>query len=534
MSLRLLVLLVVLLVFSQALWFDFVWDDNLLILENRLTATLSSIPQFFGMDLWSGTPSEHDAPYYRPLVLMDFTLDRVLFGLSPLAHHAHSLLWHFAAVGLAGALLSRLVDDARAVAAGTLLFAVHPVQIEPVVFVAARNDPMAVVFLLSALLLLARDTPGPRHLLGGAVCVLAAALCKESVLLAPAILAGVEWARTGRPGGLRAHLAVAAGIAVYAIMRVSAGVVLPPRADLDHITAALLPVLAHYAHRILVPLDAVPGMHLAWPAAVPWLALIVGVGLAALLVWAGRRVAAAGILLSCLTLAPAIAAIASVGSVPDRYLYLPLLGISLAVAAASRGRRSEVALGLGLLLAVSSASAMSVWQDDESLWRAAYDRWPSAHTAGSLAKVLEDLGMLDRAAVLYEEATSPPRVLQESCYNVTLIHLRRDDPASIVRAGEAARQAGCLDSPELLGPLSVGYLLQCQLDAAEQTAALIGADPTGMAVVVRAAVGLARGDEAPLLSAIAAHPEADPTSLSGQARGLAERCSTGALPPPPG
>jgi hypothetical protein len=527
-NLRLLVLLVVVVVFSQALWFGFVWDDNLLILENGLTGSLASIPQFFTMDLWASTPTHNDAPYYRPLMLVDLTLDRVLFGLSPLAHHAHSLLWHLVAVGLAGALLSRLVSDARAVAAGTLLFAIHPVQIEPVVFIAARNDPMAVVFLLSALLLLTRDAPGPRQLLGGAGCVLAAALCKESVLFTPVILAAVEWARTGRPGTLRAHLAVLSGLLVYGVMRAAAGVGLPARADADHLIAAVPPVLAHYAERILVPLDAAPGMHLAWPVAVPWLALLAGAALCGALLWFGRRTAAAGITLAGLTLAPAIAAIASVGAVPDRYLYLPMLGLSLAVAASLRGRMATPGLGLGLLLSVASVRALPVWQDDPTLWSAAYERWPSAYTAGILAKVLDDLGELDEAADLYEIATSPPRVFEESCYNVTGIHLRRSDPDRIVSAGEAARQAGCTDSPELLGPLAVGYLLRCQPQRAEDIAGGIEADPTGMAVVVRSAAGLIRGDEGPLQAAIAAHPESDPAALSAQARGLADRCATDA------
>jgi hypothetical protein len=534
MPLRLLVILVTLAAFSQALWSGFVWDDNLLILENRLTGTLASIPRFFAMDLWDATPTHHEAPYYRPLMLVDLTLDRVIFGLSPLAHHAHSLLWHLLAVALTGELLRRLLDDARAVAAGTLLFALHPVQIEPVVFISSRNDPMAVVFLLGALLLLARDSPTTRQLLGGAACVLAAALCKESVLLAPGILAAVEWARSGRPGGLRAHLAVLTGLAVYGVMRALAGVGLPARADLDHLTAALLPVLAHYAQRILVPADAIPGMHLAWPVAVPWLALGVGLALCGVLIAAGRRPAAAGLALAALTLAPAVAAIAHVGAVPDRYLYLPMLGVSLAVAAALGPRLSGGGLGAGLLLGVATVLALPVWRDDRTLWSAAWERWPSAYTAGSLAKVLDDLGELDAAADLYERATSPPRVLEESCYNVTAAHLRRSDPASVVRAGEAARQAGCTDSPELLGPLSVGYLLLCQTDRAEEIAAGIGADPTGMAVVVRAAVGLTRGDEGPLREAIAAHPEADPAPLSAQARGLAARCATDAPPPPPG
>ena len=532
-----LVMLMTIIVFLQALWFGFVWDDNLLILENPLTGDLTNIPRFFSMDLWAATPTDHDAPYYRPIVLVDFTLDRVFFGLSPFVHHLHSLLWHLAAVWLSGGLLGRLIADERAVAAGMALFAIHPVQVESVVFISARNDPMAAAFMLGALLLLARDDLTSKHLLGGGMCMLAAALCKESVLLAPLLLAAVEWARTGRPGSARAHLAVGTGILAYGGMRVLARVELPPGADFDHLTAALLPVLAHYSERFLLPFDAIPGMHLAWPVPIPFGALGSGVVLCAGLVVFGRRKAAAGVVIAGLTLAPAIAAIAHSGAVPDRYLYFPLLGIGLALAAALGERLWGLGMGLGLLLAGLSIRALPVWQDDLTLWSAAWERWPSAYTAGSLAKVLDDLGRLDEAAVMYERATSPPRPLEESCYNITRIHFKRGDAASIKRAGEAARQAGCPDTPELLAPLAYAYFLLCEPAEARQIAERVGSDPTGMAVVVRVAEGLLRGDEAPLQQAIAANPNSDPAGLIAQARRLVldvSDCSTDEPLPPPG
>jgi hypothetical protein len=82
---------------------------------------------------------------------------------------------------------------------------------------------MAAALLFGALLLLERDRPSLGAVLGGAVLVLAALLAKESALLAPAMLALVAIARTGRLGRLRSHLAVLLALCIYAALRTSRG-----------------------------------------------------------------------------------------------------------------------------------------------------------------------------------------------------------------------------------------------------------------------------------------------------------------------
>ena len=73
-----------LIAFFPVVGFGFVWDDNSLILGNHLTGSFSNIHRFFSVDLWEST-TRTDSPsgYYRPLMLLDLTLDRALFGLDP-------------------------------------------------------------------------------------------------------------------------------------------------------------------------------------------------------------------------------------------------------------------------------------------------------------------------------------------------------------------------------------------------------------------------------------------------------------------
>ncbi len=495
-----LVVLVAVVVFSPLLAAGFVWDDNLLVVQNTLTHSLANLPALFTTDLWSSTPApDPEAPYYRPLVLLSLAIDRAVAGLSPAWYHLHSLAWHLASVVLVGRLLQRIGLQGAAVACGMALFALHPVQVEPVAFISARNDPMATTLLLVALLALARDAPRPRQLLGGGLAILAAALCKESVLVAPALLALVEWARTGRLGRLSAHLALLAGLGAVALLRAALHLGLPGGAGLERMLAALPGVVGIYAERLVLPVGMLPGAHLAWPQPVSWPALAgLLVGLVAMLALGGRR-AVAGLLFAGLTAAPALAAIAHVGAVPDRYLYLPLVGIAMMVgAAASRAPRPAMPLAaLVLVLGLLSAAAVPHWRDDLTLWSAAAQRWPTAYTAGIYAKVLQDEGQLDEAARWYHRATSPPRPFAESCYNATAVHIQRGDPVAAIQAGDHALAAGCPPSAELVAPQALALAITGQWARAEAVALTLGEDPTGYGAAVRVAARIRRG-EAPL------------------------------------
>jgi len=94
------------------------------------------------------------------------------------------------------------------------------------------------------------------------------------------------------------------------------------------------------------------------------------------------------------------------------------------------------------------------------LWQAAIERAPSGYAKGALARWLEDQGMDDDAAFWYREAVlQPPMPFQESCFNVTRIHLKRGQPQQAVRVGQEALTAGCDASPELVAPLALAHAL---------------------------------------------------------------------------
>jgi len=501
---RILLVIAILAVYLPMLGGSFVWDDHLLVVENQLTGSLTNIPAMFQTDLWAATPVPEPEPgYYRPLMLVDLAITRAVGGLDPLLHHAHNLLWHGAGVLLLLMLLERITKDTVAATLGTAVFALHPVQIEVVGFVSARNDPMAVTWLLAALLLLSPENPSRKALFGGAAACAAAMLCKESVVFAPVLIAFAARARWGGWGTRAAHGAALTGIGLALLLRMNAGVGAPAQADWSHLAAISGPALAFYLEKLVWPVQVSPVIHFGWLPTVPW--LVAGLTLL-LLAWIARlggSLGRSGLAFAALGLAPAFAAVAHVGAVVDRYLYLPMVGLAWAVAAIA-GRRGARPVLLLVLLGMTGLSIAQgpIWKNDGSLWEAAIERAPSGYAKGAFARWLEDDGRDGAAAHWYREAVvQPPHPFHESCFNITRIHLKRGIPKQAIAAGEEALEAGCEPSAELVAPLALAYALTGDWPRALLRASKVDTDPTGKAILARLAAQAALGKVQPLKEA---------------------------------
>jgi len=501
---RILLVIAIMAVYLPMLGGGFVWDDHLLVVDNGLTDSLANIPAMFQTDLWGATPVPEPEPgYYRPLMLVDLALTRALGGLDPLLHHVHNLAWHGAGVFLLLVLLERITKDTVAATLGAAVFALHPVQIEVVGFVSARNDPMAVAWLLGALLLLSEKAPTHKALLAGALASAAAMLCKESVVFAPVLLAFAARARWGGWGTRAAHGAVLGGFGVALTMRALAGVGAPAQADWSHLMAISGPALAFYLEKLVWPVQISPVIHFGWLPPVPWVVAGLALLLLALLARLGGPLGRSGLVFAALGLAPAFAAVAHVGAVVDRYLYLPMVGIAIAVTAVARRPGGRVGVLLALIgLAGLSVAQRPIWKNDGTLWEAAIERAPSGYAKGAFARWLEDEGKDGAAAHWYREAVvQPPRPFHESCFNITRIHLKRGIPKQAIAVGEEALEAGCEPSAELVAPLALAYALTGDWPKALQRSAKVDTDPTGKAILARLSAQAAMGDVQPLIEA---------------------------------
>ncbi|MGH9361727.1 MAG: tetratricopeptide repeat protein, partial [Thermoanaerobaculia bacterium] len=89
---------------------------------------------------------------WHPLTMLSHMLDAELHGLDPGGHHLTSLLLHAANAVLLFVLLRRLTGAAGRSAAVAALFAVHPLHVESVAWIAERKDVLSAFFFFLALL----------------------------------------------------------------------------------------------------------------------------------------------------------------------------------------------------------------------------------------------------------------------------------------------------------------------------------------------------------------------------------------------
>jgi len=92
------------------------------------------------------------ASNWHPLTWLSHMLDCQLFGLDPAAHHLISALFHAINSGLLLLLLFRLTGVLWPSAFAAALFALHPLHVESVAWVAERKDVLSTMFWLLSLL----------------------------------------------------------------------------------------------------------------------------------------------------------------------------------------------------------------------------------------------------------------------------------------------------------------------------------------------------------------------------------------------
>lgn len=165
-------------VYSRSLGNSFLWDDEVLVLNNPLIRSIRFIPDILTTPLWAGGGS-----YYRPLAVLSYLWDYRLWGLHPFGFHLSNLAVHLAASILLFFLLSRPFGSKAAFWASAL-YCVHPVHVENVASVACRCNLLE-AFVLAALAAFQRC---PSSSLAGGLCVVFYALgllSKESALVFP-------------------------------------------------------------------------------------------------------------------------------------------------------------------------------------------------------------------------------------------------------------------------------------------------------------------------------------------------------------
>jgi tetratricopeptide (TPR) repeat protein len=173
------------LVFGQALGHDFVnFDDQTYVYENtKITGGLS-------IDSIGWAFSHIHSQNWHPLTTMSHMLDCQLYGLKAGGHHFTNVLLHTVAVLLLFAVLREMSGMLWRSAFVAALFAIHPLHVESVAWIAERKDVLSGVFFMLTLLVYARYARAPslgRYLIITLLFALGL-MCKPMLVTLPFVL----------------------------------------------------------------------------------------------------------------------------------------------------------------------------------------------------------------------------------------------------------------------------------------------------------------------------------------------------------
>lgn len=334
---------------------------------------------------------------YWPITNSSFWIEWRMWGLDPLGYHVTNVLLHACSAVTLWRVLRRLSIPGAWLAAA--IFALHPIHVQSVAWIAQRKNTLALLFLLLSVQQFVKSDETDRRLPYwlSLVLFLFAMLSKGSVAALPAMLLLLVWWRRGtvtRRDIWRAIPYVAIAVALTAVnlwfqSRMDGGT-----RDVTLVQRLLGAgaVVWFYALKAVAPTDlsfiypqwSIQEGEWRW-----WLPLLAVAALTLLLIQRrgspfGRHLLLAWGLF-CLALVPVLGLVdvyfMKFSLVADHYAYIAIIAVSATAAAGlSRWlpRRLSNAAGAAVLatLGVMTWSQARVYANPESFYRAAIERNP--------------------------------------------------------------------------------------------------------------------------------------------------------------
>jgi Tfp pilus assembly protein PilF len=455
--------------YARAVSFPFInWDDPKYVTENRHIRSLA--PANLGVMF--------SKPYfglYIPLTLVSYAVDYKFSHFSPAGYHATNVALHAANTALAYAVVHTVTRDPAVALATALLFAIHPVQVESVVWIAERKNVLSGFFFLASFLAWVRSRrrsgaekrwrgagwssapgganaqpgdgyPAPSGWLGAsAVFFTLACLAKPSAVVLPLVFAIYDLAEGKKPWKepLLYLPFFAAGLVItgitVAITR-GEGDLVYHGGSLAVTMRAMAVVMMKYFELLLFPLRQ--SLLYEFPAYAsvvhPHVALSsLGVAFAAVglvYLWRRDRRAAFWGAWYVALLLPVMNLIPFPSLMNDRYLYLPLVGFFsliflLLKARFGTGGVAVLALAAGFAFSFLNWKRQDMWSHPEALWRETQAKVAQESTAPyvNLGTHYLRTGDLESAIGEFEKALAISEA-PEAMSGLGTAHLQKGDP----------------------------------------------------------------------------------------------------------
>jgi Tfp pilus assembly protein PilF len=366
--------------------------------------------------------------------------------------HGANVLLHLINVLLVLAILRELTGNLPAATLAACLFAVHPLQVEPVAWASAFYTLLSATFSLAAIWQYIRyaNASGDRRtfwrLVGATIFLILAVLSKPSAVVVPLIAAAIDLLLLRRSfkmvfPPIVIWLIIVAPIAWFANHFQPAMIVDSPPLYFRPVIAA--DAVAFYVAKFFVPI------HLAtdyartpqWLAASSWkwITWLIPAAIA-ILAWAQRRRRpwiSAGVAIFALGALPFLGLVKFdlqwFTTVADRYIYISMLGacIVLAHLLVQWPRVRGLGIAILIVLAVRAHQQTHYWRDTRTLFNHTLDVTPNSLIAHNvLAHVATNEGSRNEAAALYRRSLDIRPLDPTANYNLANLLLADDDPAA--------------------------------------------------------------------------------------------------------
>jgi Tfp pilus assembly protein PilF len=401
------------------------YDDIAYITDNsnvRAGLTLSGIRWAFTTGYMAN---------WHPLTWLSHMVDVQLFGENAGAYHAVNLLLHVLNTLLLFAVLRRTTGSLERSALVAALFAVHPMHVESVAWVAERKDVLSTFFWLLTTWAYVAWVARPRRRTYALVVAAFALglLAKPMLVTLPCVLLLLDaWPlrRPLRPALLREKLplfamALASSAITVVAQRQGGAVMRLELVPLSVRAANAIVAYAQYLRKLVWPVDLAAMYPMSRDLPDPLIlagsaALLVAVTALALGVVRRHPYVLVGWLWFLGTLVPVIGIVqVGVQAMADRYSYVPFIGLFVSIVwgvaeMTSRVSAARTPLRVAVAVVLAACTALSLrqvryWRSSEVLWTRAMDVTPNNYFAqANLAYVLWKQGRSAEAIPLFRES----------------------------------------------------------------------------------------------------------------------------------
>jgi protein O-mannosyl-transferase len=409
-------------VFGQTRLHQFInYDDPLYVLQNphiRGGVTWSSV-------VWAFTHVH--SQNWHPLTSISHMLDCQIFGINAGPHHIINVLLHALAAALLFLFLAQTTKSIWPSAFVAAVFAIHPLRVESVAWIAERKDVLSGVFFMLTLLAYARYVRAPSLARYVTMSILLACglMSKPMLVTTPLVLLLLDyWPFARSTSFIRLliekiplfALSLGSIVATLLAQNFALGSVemLPLKYRLTNAIVSYVEYIAQmFWSRHLIPFYLHPENRLSILQVAGAVLLLLAITVAAFVRRKQNPYLLVGWLWYLIMLLPVIGLVqVGLQGHADRYTYLPQIGLYVVVTwlvidqiKVQRVVLAPPAIAIVMTLSILSWKQTAHWRNTESLWTYTLTVTPEsdiAHTG--LAGILFAQGKIDEAIEHYRRA----------------------------------------------------------------------------------------------------------------------------------